>query len=102
MDFQNFNLLDGIPVSIFSMLIVFIILMLLAVIISLLKYLPNKKYEAAKKSEAVKVPATAAAGGVSDSDSDEEERLVAMLTASCIAQGACQGDVRIISIERIK
>lgn len=90
---MNFDILDGVSVSIFSMLIVILILMLLAFIISFLRYLP------AKGEEKVKKPATAQKQVVT---SDQEERMVAMLVASCVAKEQIKQDVRIISVERTK
>ena len=91
---NTFSILDGIPLALLSMLIVFVILVLLAVIISLLKLLPSRTEEGIDKPKlAVASPQLA---------DDAEEELVAMLAASCLAKEELKGDVRIISIERTK
>lgn len=95
MDINNFQFSDGITMSIFAMLVVFIILILLQMIIYSFKFLPkdlNGKNKAA-------VSATAAAPLLQDND--EEERMVAMLTASALAKEEYQGNVKIKSIKRI-
>ncbi|NLJ95065.1 MAG: ADP-ribose pyrophosphatase [Clostridiaceae bacterium] len=93
---ENFSILDGIPISIFSMIIVFIVLILLAAILSLLKYLPSDQTKD-KKNGAKQNNLTTL-----DTAQDEEERLVAMLVASCVAKETIDKDVRIVSIERTK
>ena len=93
MDFNNFTFNDGITVSIFAMLVVFIILILLSLILSAFKYLPKDAVKAA--------PIKATASRAVINDNDEEERMVAMLTASALAKEIYPGNVKIKSIKRI-
>ncbi len=92
MDFNNFTFNDGITVSIFAMLVVFIILIMLSLILSAFKYLPK---------DPVKAPVKPAASKAVMNDNDEEERMVAMLTASALAKEIYPGNVKIKSIKRI-
>lgn len=92
MDFNNFTFNDGVTVSIFAMLVVFIILILLSLILTAFKYLPK---------EAAKLPLKAAPSRAAMNDNDEEERMVAMLTASALAKEIYPGNVKIKSIKRI-
>lgn len=91
------NLFDAGIVSIFSMLIVFSILILLAFIISMMKYLPGKEEKKATPAAVVNAPAPQAV-----QTNDEEERMVAMLIASCLAKEEFKGDVQVTSCERVK
>lgn len=100
------NFLEGVGVSIGSMLIVFLILVLLAMVISLFRFLPADKEEARKKKvkpsagpAGLKASGSSAASGAGN---DDEERMVAMLTAACLAKEAYKGHVRIVSCERVK
>ncbi|HHU54120.1 MAG TPA: hypothetical protein GXZ43_08665 [Clostridiaceae bacterium] len=97
---EKYSMGDGIIVSIFSMLIVFLILLLLTIIVMLLKYIPFKDTE---KTNAKPVPVAAQNDAVTSlSAADEEERMVAMLAASCLAKDEIDGDVRVVSVERTK
>jgi sodium pump decarboxylase gamma subunit len=93
MDIQNFELLDGVQLSIFAMLVVFLILVLLQFIIYAFKYLP--KEQADKSSGAVKKAVS------EDSSAPDEEEMVAMLVASIMAKDEYKGDVVIKSVRRI-
>ena len=95
MDINNFQFSDGIVMSIFAMLVVFIILVLLQLIIYSFKFLPK---DLNGKNKAV---VTAPAATPFLQDNDEEERMVAMLTASALAKEEYQGNVKIKSIKRI-
>ena len=95
MDINNFQFSDGITMSIFAMLVVFIILVLLQMIIYSFKFLPKDLN--GKNKAAVSAPAAAPLL----QDNDEEERMVAMLTASALAKEEYQGNVKIKSIKRI-
>lgn len=103
---DSYSILDGVGFSLFAILIVFLILILLALIISLLRYLPDSKADSQKdKTRPKRAPAAAAAAGgqvIPASLGDEEERMVAMLVASCVAQESLDSNVEIISIERAK
>lgn len=91
MDLTNFSLMDGVQLSIFAMLVVFIILMLLQVVIYAFKFLP--------KEEQVKTPV--AQPLQYQQNLDEEDEMVAMLTAAALAKEDYKGNVRIKSIKRI-
>lgn len=93
-DLNHMTVLEGFVLSLFIILIVFLILWLLSLILSLLKYLPS----AAGTETAEKAQKDAVANG----DTDQEEYMVAVLTAACVAKRTLQKDVRIISCKRIK
>jgi len=95
MDINNFQFSDGIVMSIFAMLVVFIILVLLQMIIYSFKFLPKDLN--GKNKVAVSAPAAAPF----QQENDDEERMVAMLTASALAKEEYQGNVKIKSIKRI-
>jgi sodium pump decarboxylase gamma subunit len=95
MDINNFQFSDGITMSIFAMLVVFLILVLLQMIIYAFKFLPQ---DLNGKNKAV---AAAPAAAPVHQDNDEEERMVAMLTASALAKEEYQGNVKVKSIKRI-
>lgn len=95
MDINNFQFSDGITMSIFAMLVVFLILVLLQMIIYAFKFLPQ---DFNGKNKAV---AAAPAAAPVHQDNDEEERMVAMLTASALAKEEYQGNVKVKSIKRI-
>ena len=96
MDINNFQFADGITMSIFAMLVVFIILILLQFIIYAFRFLPQDLN--GKNKVAQNLPSSVPAFG---QDNDEEERLVAMLTASALAKEEYQGNVKIKSVKRI-
>lgn len=89
---------EGAIVSIFSMVLIFIILLLLAYVIALLKKIPGvqEPVQQVVQSEQPTQRVTAV------QESDEEERMVAMLVASCLAKEQYKNDVQVISCERIK
>jgi Na+-transporting methylmalonyl-CoA/oxaloacetate decarboxylase gamma subunit len=89
-DIANFTFADGLTVSLFGTVIVFLILVLLQLVVMLFRFLP-------KEREVKK--ATLPRPG--HSPEDDEDELVAMLTASVLAQEDYRGDVRIKSIRRI-
>ena len=92
MNIENFQFSDGITMSIFAMLVVFLILILLQLIIYSFKFLPQ---DLGQKKSAAPSAAPAAV------ENDEEERMVAMLTAAALAKEEYQGNVKIKSIKRI-
>lgn len=96
---DNYSLLEGLGFSAFAVVIVFLILVLLAVLISLLRFLPSTE-EDKKQNQAALRPIPA--GPIGQKLADDEERMVAMLAASCIAKDEIKQDVRVISIERTK
>ncbi|MBO1264516.1 OadG family protein [Proteiniclasticum sp. SCR006] len=95
MDINNFQFSDGITMSIFAMLVVFLILVLLQMIIYSFKFLPQDLNGKNKAVTAAPVAAPA------HQDNDEEDRMVAMLTASALAKEEYQGNVKVKSIKRI-
>jgi len=95
MDINNFQFSDGIVMSIFAMLVVFIILVFLQMIVYAFKFLPQDLN--GKNKVAVSAPAAAPLL----QENDDEERMVAMLTASALAKEEYQGNVKIKSIKRI-
>ncbi|HHX38195.1 MAG TPA: hypothetical protein GX717_09485, partial [Clostridiaceae bacterium] len=73
----------------------------LAVLISLLRYLPKPQADTkAKPIPAAPTPGMTTQSGLSTND--EEERMVAMLVASCVAKDNYAKDVRVVSIQRVK
>lgn len=92
MNLTNFTFSDGLMLSAFAMLVVFLILLILQFIIYGFKFLPR---ELQVKPVGEKVVRTA---GVSD----EEEEMVAMLMAAILAKEEYKGDVRVKSIRRIR
>lgn len=92
MNIENFQFSDGITMSIFAMLVVFLILVLLQLIVYSFKFLPQ---DLGRKKNAALSAAPAAA------EDDEEEKMVAMLTAAALAKEEYQGNVKIKSIKRI-
>lgn len=95
---DNFNLGQGVIISLFSISIVFLILVLLSIIFMIFKYLPFSK------EDNKKIPATTPSTSGSNliAEADQEERMVAMLVASCLAKDEIKGDVCVVSIERTK
>ncbi|HSL85543.1 MAG TPA: OadG family protein [Bacteroidales bacterium] len=96
MDINNFQFSDGITMSIFAMLVVFIILVLLQFLIYAFKFLPQDLN--GKNKSVATAPVM---NRIPDQDDDEEERMVAMLTASALAKEEYQGNVKIKSVKRI-
>lgn len=97
---EKFSMGEGVVVSLFSMLIVFLLLLLLSIIITLLKFVPFKNTD-----EVTNKPVMANVQnhvGTTSSTGDEEERMVAMLVASCLAKDEIKGDVKVVSVERTK
>lgn len=97
MDLTNFNLMDGVELSLFAMLVVFIILVILQFIVYAFKFLPRELKEKAPDVRPVhpRHPAN------KDQDGADEDEMVAMLTASALAKEEFKGNVRIKSIKRI-
>jgi sodium pump decarboxylase gamma subunit len=95
MNIENFQFSDGIIMSIFAMLVVFIILILLQFIIYAFKFMPQDLGRKKRKTDADDNLQQASV------ENDEEERMVAMLTAAALAKEEYQGNVKIKSIKRI-
>lgn len=89
---KEFTLMDGVFVSVFSMVLVFIALALLSLIIEVFSKIINKFDKPV-------------AGNLMSKDqieNDSQERLVAQIVASCLLQNKNPGNVRIKSIVRVK
>ncbi|AZK44408.1 ADP-ribose pyrophosphatase [Erysipelothrix rhusiopathiae] len=86
----TFTFLDGLTVSLFSMLVVFVILLLLALVLQGFTAVLSKFDK----------PEAPIQHGVDEND--EEHRLVAKLVVSCLAQGNEAQNIRIKSIKRVK
>lgn len=87
----NFTFMDGLKVTLPSIIIVILILVILSFVISFFKYLPKDKVvEQPRKTQKLKTK------------NDKEEEMVAMLMASIIAKEEFSGDIKIKSIKRIK
>lgn len=86
----TFTFLDGLTVSLFSMLVVFVILLLLALVLQVFTAVLSKfdKPEAPTEQRI--------------EDNDEERRLVAKLVVSCLTQENESQNIRIKSIKRVK
>ncbi len=97
MDLTNFTLMDGVELSIFAMLVVFIILVILQFIVYAFKFLPRELKEQAPDVR----PPHHRHQTEKENDGDEEDEMVAMLTASALAKEEIKGNVRIKSIKRI-
>ncbi|NLM18675.1 MAG: hypothetical protein GX217_01465 [Clostridiaceae bacterium] len=97
---EKYSMGEGVLVSLFSMVIVFLLLLLLSIIITLLKFIPFKNTEKNTK----KPVAVGAQNHVDTTSSavDDEERMVAMLVASCLAKDEIAGDIKVVSVERTK
>lgn len=88
---DNFTLMDGVIVSIFSMSVVFIVLVLLSLVLSVF----SKVITSLKTEEAVEVIKEVI------KESDEEELLVAKIIAGCLIQESGQSNIKIKSIKRV-
>ncbi|CAM2763053.1 OadG family transporter subunit [Erysipelothrix tonsillarum] len=88
----TFTFFDGLTVSLFSMLVVFVILLLLACVLQIFTKVLNK----------FETPEARVEPSESIVDNDEEERLVAKLVVSCLAQSNEGQNIRIKSIKRVR
>lgn len=88
---DNFTFIDGLSVSLFSMAVVFSVLLILSIILVLF----SKLIAMFSKKEEVSVSEVF----VSD---DAEEKLVAQIVAACLIQKNHPSNVRIKSIVRVK
>lgn len=91
MDIANFSLMDGFRLSIFAMLVVFLILVLLQFIIYSFKFLP-RDLGLKKSGDTNPTPI----------QSQDEDEMIAMLMASILAKEEFKGNIRVKSIKRIK
>lgn len=92
MDINQFTFSNGITMSVFAMLVVFIILILIQLILMLFRFLPKDHTDIMIPEEMSKPMKM---GG------DDEDELVAMLMASVLAKDEFKGNVRIKSVKRI-
>jgi Na+-transporting methylmalonyl-CoA/oxaloacetate decarboxylase gamma subunit len=94
MDIANFSLMDGIRLSIFAMLVVFLILVLLQFIIYSFKFLP--------RDLGLKKSGDPDPSGPAPIQSQDEDEMVAMLMASILAKEELKGNIIVKSIKRIR
>lgn len=92
----NFSLGDGFLVSIFSISVVFVVLLMLQFLISLFSRIVNGKSNQIVNKEAVAVATSAI------SEDDSEERLIAKIISGCLAQEGSGQNIVIRSIKRVK
>jgi len=85
---------EGIYISIFSMVIVFIILFFISIVIESLKHIKTKEKESIHVQEVKKK--------ISIEDIKDEDMMVAALIASIDYQQVTKGDVQVVSIKEIK
>ena len=90
---DNFTFLEGIEVSLFSIVVVFFVLFVLSLIITLFSKVLIKFDKTSKTEEPAMAPSF---------DDDHEEKLVAQIVASCLLQKDETSNVRIKSIVRVK
>ena len=90
---DNFTFLNGIEVSIFSIVVVFVVLFVLSLILSVFSKVIDKLDRSKPTEVSQKI--------VNTTD-DHEEKLVAQIVASCILQKGDTSNVRIKSIVRVK
>lgn len=86
----TFTFLDGLTVSLFSMLVVFVILLLLALVLQVFTSVLTKFDKPEAPTHHVV------------EDHDDEHRLVAKLVVSCLAQDNDAQNIRIKSIKRVQ
>lgn len=91
---EPFTMIDGLTISIFSMAVVFVILVLLAVVLTGFSSVLSK-FDEPDETPSPNLP-------VAFEDDDDESMLVAKIIASCLIQGEHGKNVRIRSIRRIK
>jgi len=85
---------EGIYISTFSMVIVFIILFFISIVIESLKHIKTKEKESIHVQEVKKK--------ISIEDIKDEDMMVAALIASIDYQQVTKGDVQVVSIKEIK
>jgi len=85
---------EGIYISTFSMVIVFIILFFISIVIESLKHIKTKEKESIHVQEVKKK--------ISIEDIKDEDMMVASLIASIDYQQVTKGDVQVVSIKEIK
>lgn len=85
---------EGITISIFSMLIVFLILFFISMVIESLKHIELKEKKPVIVQEVKKK--------ISIEDIKDEDMMVAALIASIDYQQVTKGDVQVVSIKEIK
>lgn len=88
-----YALADGLFISIFSICVVFLIILLISLVIHLFKYFREKPITIIPELETKKI--------LSIEDIVDEDMMVAALVASIDYQNITKGDVRVISIEEL-
>lgn len=92
----NFNLGDGLLVSIFSISVVFVVLLILLFLISLFSKIVGGQNNQMTTEEV-------AAVSINDiSEDDSEERLIAKIISGCLVQEGTGQNIVIRSIKRVK
>jgi len=94
MPFITYALSDGLFISIFSIIVVFLIILLVSVVIKLFQYFEEKPLIKQEQIETKKV--------LRIEDITDEDMMVAALVASIDYQDSIKGDVRVTSIKEIK
>lgn len=90
---DNFTFMDGVVVSLFSITVVFVVLITLAIILELFSKLIVKFESKVEVEETTPVPLSV---------NDDEELLVAKIIVGCLIQESGQSNVRIKSIKRVE
>ncbi|MCF7931031.1 MAG: hypothetical protein K9L02_05950 [Acholeplasmataceae bacterium] len=94
MPFIAYALSDGLFISIFSIIVVFLIILLVSVVIKLFQYFEEKPLIKQDQIETKKI--------LRIEDITDEDMMVAALVASIDYQDSIKGDVRVTSIKEIK
>lgn len=94
MPFITYALSDGLFISIFSIIVVFLIILLVSVVIKLFQYFEEKPLIKQEQIETKKI--------LRIEDITDEDMMVAALVASIDYQDSIKGDVRVTSIKEIK
>lgn len=89
-----FSFSEGISISIFSMLIVFLILFFISIVIESLKHIQIKEKKQIQYEEVKKK--------LSIDDIKDDDMMVAALIASIDYQQVTKGNVQVVSIKEIK
>lgn len=96
---DHISLLDSLLITVFSMVVVFIVLVAISYLIDLLRIATQGRAVPAAPAAPAPVPAASASSAVEESANDEE--LVAVISAAIAASmGVSNRDIRIRSIVR--
>lgn len=94
------DLLTSLGISLASILIVFFILILLALVIYSLQYLPKGAEGSPRPPK--EAGRKAAPVGTGANAQSEKNRMVAIVTACCVARAHYHKDVRVVRCEKVK